>query len=147
MTPRKRSYRDVCVAAVVSTRDNRILLQKRDDNVRIEFPGYWSLVAGRPIGDEAPRFAIARELGEEIALRCHGQVEFSPIEYLGCHYRSELDRIEYVFHVTVLSNPSSLEIREGKGLGFFTVDECNQLKRFAPHHASYIAKYRPASTM
>lgn len=31
---------------IITTTDNRVLLQKRDENPDIEYPGYYSLVSG-----------------------------------------------------------------------------------------------------
>ena len=50
---------------IITTTDNRVLLQKRDENPDIEYSGYYSLVSGYLEEEETPLDGIIRELKEE----------------------------------------------------------------------------------
>ena len=45
---------------IITTTDNRVLLQKRDENPDIEYPGYYSLVSGYLEEEETPLDGIIR---------------------------------------------------------------------------------------
>ena len=50
---------------IITTTDNRVLLQKRDENPDIEYSGYYSLVSGYLEEEETPLDGIIRELKED----------------------------------------------------------------------------------
>ncbi len=52
--------------AIITTTDNRVLLQKRDENPDIEYSGCYSLVSGYLEEEETPLDGIIRELKELI---------------------------------------------------------------------------------
>ena len=58
---------------IITTTDNRVLLQKRDENPDIEYPGYYSLVSGYLEEEETPLDGIIRELKEEFQTLIHIQ--------------------------------------------------------------------------
>ena len=45
---------------IITTTDNRVLLQKRDENPDIEYSGYYSLVSGYLEEEETPLDGIIR---------------------------------------------------------------------------------------
>lgn len=53
------------VAAIISGRQEEILLHLRDDAPGIAWPGYWPLPSGLAEPGETPADAMARELDEE----------------------------------------------------------------------------------
>ena len=57
------------VALAMLQRDNRWLLQLRDDLSTILYPGHWGLFGGHLEPGETPDQAVQRELEEEIAWR------------------------------------------------------------------------------
>ncbi|MGV3720271.1 MAG: NUDIX domain-containing protein, partial [Actinomycetota bacterium] len=67
------------VAGVILHREGRVLLQHRDDNPEIVWPGHWAIFGGHMEPGEAPEEAALRELEEELELRLEGPLElFSP---------------------------------------------------------------------
>ena len=69
--------------AIITTTDNRVLLQKRDENPDIEYSGCYSLVSGYLEEEETPLDGIIRELKEEFEHARNPNVHFSSITYLG----------------------------------------------------------------
>jgi 8-oxo-dGTP pyrophosphatase MutT (NUDIX family) len=54
------------VAAIIYTKDNEVLLQKRDNLSTIFYPNYWGFFGGAIDYKESSNMAIRRELLEEI---------------------------------------------------------------------------------
>ena len=54
---------------IITTTDNRVLLQKRDENPDIEYSGYYSLVSGYLEEEETPLDGIIRELRKNLNTR------------------------------------------------------------------------------
>ena len=61
---------------IITTTDNRVLLQKRDENPDIEYSGYYSLVSGYLEEEETPLDGIIRELKEEFEHKKSQKVHF-----------------------------------------------------------------------
>jgi ADP-ribose pyrophosphatase YjhB (NUDIX family) len=107
---------------IITTTDNRVLLQKRDENPDIEYSGYYSLVSGYLEEEETPLDGIIRELKEEFEHKKSQKVHFSSITYLGSEYRADYDRWEYIFIIkkeriffcNQIHIPSSLEVIKKK---------------------------------
>ena len=55
--------------AIITTTDNRVLLQKRDENPDIEYSGCYSLVSGYLEEEETPLDGIIRELRKNLNTR------------------------------------------------------------------------------
>ncbi len=84
---------------IITTTDNRVLLQKRDENPDIEYSGYYSLVSGYLEEEETPLDGIIRELKEEFEHKKSQKVHFSSITYLGSEYRGNhyhFRKVEYM---------------------------------------------------
>jgi len=54
------------VSAILVNEHGQLLLQQRDDNPAIRYPGHWSLFGGTVEDGESPAEAIVREVQEEI---------------------------------------------------------------------------------
>jgi 8-oxo-dGTP diphosphatase len=54
------------VSAILINRRGQVLLQKRDDNPAIRYPGHWSLFGGSIEDGEPAAAAVVREVKEEI---------------------------------------------------------------------------------
>ena len=136
-----RTVRNRCTAVVLTTPDGRVLLQQRDDNPAIDFPGFWSLWGGYPEAIETPLEGMWRELTEEVVLADGTRPRFVYVGYLGANERDGLDRTEYLFHVALMAPPDAVRTTEGKGTGIFTLADCLALERMAPHHKQYMLDY------
>ncbi len=131
-----------CSSVIVTTNDNKVFLQERDDIPNIDFPGYWSFISGPPKNLETPIEGILRELREEIVLSTGEFIRFGTLTFLGSDERSGLNRTEYVFHIKLLTDPSLVHITEGKGFRLFNLNDCFNLEKLAPHHKQYLLKYQ-----
>lgn len=131
-----------CSTVIITTSDNRILLQERDDNPNIECSGCFSFIAGFVEDDETPLEGVKREMNEEIVHKSNKSVKFSNITYLGSNIRYEYNRPEYVFHSKLIDNINNIKITEGKGFKILTINECLKLKNLAPHHKRFLLKYQ-----
>ena len=134
-------YRD-SVSIVLTTPEDGVLLQLRDETPGIEYPGYWSLIGGRMEAGEDHTAAIRRELSEELDATGAHTVHLGHITLLGHDDRKDRPWTEFVFHAQVLTPTEFLQIREGRDLGVFTFDECSELEQLAPHHGEYIRRFR-----
>lgn len=131
-----------CCAAVITTKDKKILLQKRDDKPNIAFPGYWALIGGPPYDEENPLISICREIDEELVHISGESLRFGDVNYIGSGEHQDKDRTEYLFHVELLTPTSSVKIVEGQGFGLFSLEECVSLPMFAPHHQMFLIYYK-----
>lgn len=111
-------------ANIFLTKGDSILLQLRDDNPEISYPGYWALPGGRTEGSETPEETAVRELDEE------------------CGYKMKNPR--FIFRKVVLKdngivvdefvfteeydNVSPLHCNEGQAIKFIDKDELLKLK-------------------
>ena len=129
---------------IIVTPQKKYILQHRDDFPNIEFPGYWSFLAGWIEVNETPMDAIKRELKEELTKINGSEPKFGEIEFLGSGMRQDRPWTEYVFSVIVYTPVTLLKINEGQRVEEFTYDQCIQLEKFAPHHKKHLIKYHDA---
>lgn len=127
---------------IITTTDNRVLLQKRDENPDIEYSGCYSLVSGYLEEEETPLDGIIRELKEEFEHKKSQKVHFSSITYLGSEYRADYDRWEYIHHTYLMDDAADIRILEGESFVLLDMDECLRLENLAPHHKLFLLKYR-----
>jgi 8-oxo-dGTP pyrophosphatase MutT (NUDIX family)/quercetin dioxygenase-like cupin family protein len=130
-----------CVAVILTSRDRKILLQRRDHAAGIDFPGHLSLIAGRVVNGECPNSTLLRELLEELGSKNEQPILFGNPTYLGCEYRNDRPWMEYVFHVSVHNRADELTIREGVGAEIFDFCSSPLPEDLAPHHKRYLIRY------
>lgn len=127
---------------IVTTPNNQIVLQERDNNPEIESPGAFSLVSGFVLDHETPLEGAIRELGEEfVGIDTSDGVHFSKLTYLGTNARYDYDRTDYVFQTCLLDNPDSVKIREGKGFVIMDIGTCLNERNLAYHHKIFLMRY------
>ena len=100
------------------------MLQLRDDNPKILYPGHWAFFGGHLEPEESPEAAIQRELFEEIG--------YLPpaIDYFKA-YSTDLGIIRHVFYAPLVVEIETLELNEGMDLGLATPTEIRQGKLFS----------------
>ncbi len=68
-------------AAIIVAPDGRYLLQLRDDNAGLFYPGHWGCFGGAASPGEAPLDCLKRELAEELEFELGLCREFMRFEY------------------------------------------------------------------
>ena len=97
------------VAGVILHREDRVLLQHRDDDPSIRFPGFWSLFSGHVEDGETPEQGALREIEEELGLTLEGPLALA--------YHGEDDtRERFIYEAPLPVPPEALTLREGQGM-------------------------------
>jgi len=127
MAQQSNALPTVEVAIAILYQNNQFLLQLRDDNPDIIYPGYWAFCGGHLEPGETADIAVRRELMEEIA---HVPDRLTLFE------RSTTVGLEKVvirnFYYGNLAVPiSNLEVNEGQELGLATVEDIQRGDRFS----------------
>ena len=98
------------VAMAILYRDNKFLMQLRDDIEGILYPGKWGLFGGHLDEGETPEVGIKRELIEEINYKIETPTLFK------CYADHRAKR--YIFHAPLTVPINELELNEGWDLDF-----------------------------
>jgi len=105
----------VHVAIAILTREDKFLMQLRDDIPGIAYPGYWALFGGHIEPGETPEVAVAREVLEEITYNCR---EFT---FFGLDQDEKT--IRHVFHAPLTVELSQLVLHEGWDMQLLTPED------------------------
>lgn len=100
--------------ALLTTKDGKIILQRRDNNPEIVNPGLISIFGGTIKAKDNLEQGLRRELLEELELN----TDDLPVAKLGTFLKTkELDGLDWVINVYVVKNvqPENLKIHEGRG--------------------------------
>jgi len=103
------------VAIAILYRDDKFLLQLRDDIPGIAYPGCWALFGGHIEPGETPEVALIRELQEEIGYTPPTASKF------GCY--TDVAVVRHVFYAQLTVDVKDLVLQEGWDLGLLTPDE------------------------
>lgn len=123
----------VCVAGVLLHRDGQVLLQHRDPNPAIRYPGHWAIFGGALEPGETAETAARREIFEELGLRLTGPLE---LVYVG-----DDGQLHRTFYAAPLDRPvESLDLQEGQGMGLFT-PELLDLHPVVPLHREVVRTF------
>jgi 8-oxo-dGTP diphosphatase len=120
------------VAICVLYRDDRFLMQLRDNDPRILYPGYWALFGGHIEAGETPAVAVVREVMEEIGYGLPDTVRQFGI------YADETAR-RHVFAAPLTVDLAALSLNEGWDMGLLTIDEI----RSGQHYSDAAQSVRP----
>jgi 8-oxo-dGTP diphosphatase len=112
----KNSYKKVVVVFLHKSFDS-YLLQLRDFNSSIIYPGHWGAFGGAVEEGESPKTAIFRELTEEIG---YAPEEFN---FFSQAYKDKDKLNVYVFYSKMKVSTSELHLMEGTDMGMFTKEE------------------------
>jgi 8-oxo-dGTP diphosphatase len=108
------------VSAILVNRDGQVLLQQRDNNPAIRYPGHWSLFGGTIEDDESPADAVAREVKEEIDFEMRNFGLFR--EFVQNNKR------EFAFAGELSAQLGELTLSEGQGMNFFYPSQLKELQ-------------------
>lgn len=106
------------VVIILPYAGDKVLLQLRDQDHNIPFPGHWGFFGGSIDDGEQPRESALRELDEELG--------FHPDELhlLDVTIIAELNNLmSHVFFCRLTTSVERLTLTEGMDFGLFTVDE------------------------
>lgn len=106
------------VSVFLQTSDDSYLLQLRDNDPSIVYPGCWGLFGGSIELGESIHGAVVRELQEEIHYVPDEIHEFR-------QYRQQDHRIN-VCYAKIVVPVSELKLKEGMDLGLFSVKEISR---------------------
>ena len=105
----------VRVAIAILYQDDRFLMQLRDDDPRIIYPGCWGFFGGHIDPGESPEVAVQRELIEEIGYPMPSVTQFDD-------YADE-KVIRHVFHAPLTVGIADLVLMEGWDLGLLSIED------------------------
>ena len=114
------------VALAMLQREGRWLLQLRDDDDTIIYPGHWGLFGGHIEAGETPTEAVMRELDEEIS--------WTPQRPLQ-HWFSNNNgtRMVHVFRGTLDVSIDALKLLEGQDLRLTSLEEMESGRVWSEH--------------
>lgn len=130
------------VGIILTTIDGKILMQLREYNPKILFPGQWCVFTGRVEKEDwgggtlqSLERAVRREIGEELIVKTdNGPVPFSPDKISLFYYKPYLfpgkreTSHQFTFTGEIYAPLESLELKEGKELGVFGIEDMGRLK-------------------
>jgi 8-oxo-dGTP pyrophosphatase MutT (NUDIX family) len=130
---------------ILVDRQGRVLMQLRDDDPAIMFPGHWGLTGGASQHAETPEQTARREVEEETGL------QLEAIEPFRAYYFAETkggkkpqpgraDYELYMFHAPCDTPVEEMICGEGRELRFFAADEVAALD-IAYNHAEVLADF------
>lgn len=108
------------VSAILINSLGQVLLQQRDDNPAIRYPGHWSLFGGTIEDGESASEAVAREVKEEIDFDMQNFGLFR--EFVQNNKR------EFAFVGELTATLDRLTLSEGQGMNVFHPSQLNELQ-------------------
>lgn len=120
------------VSAILINPQGQVLLQQRDDNPAIRYPGHWSLFGGTIEDGETAATAVAREVKEEIDFDMRNFGLFR--EFVQNNKR------EFAFAGEISAGLHQLTLSEGQGMNFFYPSQLKEL-RIRPDDKDTLEKY------
>lgn len=107
------------VSAILMNSEGRVLLQHRDDNPGIRYPGHWALFGGSIEADEPPHAAARREILEETGYN---------VENLGLFREFvQNNKREFAFVGEINALLAELSLNEGQAMDFVSSQELRKL--------------------
>ena len=106
------------VSLAILNREDRFLMQLRDDIPGIVYPGVWGLFGGHIEPEETPEIAVKREIIEEIGY------EISEVSAFGLYTAQNV--IRHVFYAPLNVDISQLVLNEGWDMGLLTPEQIRQ---------------------
>jgi len=125
----------VNVAVAILYRDNKFLMQLRDNIPTIIAPGCWALFGGHIEPGETPEIAVQREVMEEIGY------ELTAFSQFGIY--SDQKAVRYVFQAPLLVPLDQLVLSEGWDLDLLTAEDIQQGEYFSQK----AGEVRPLATL
>jgi 8-oxo-dGTP diphosphatase len=124
------------VAKVILYKDNKVLLQLRDNKPNIPFPNQWSLFGGKIEKDETARACTIREIKEEL------NATIKNIKFITkqTRYENNVEVEDNIFSAEINEEIADLILKEGKAMKLFSLKELTKIT-IVPHYKDYIIKF------
>ena len=121
-------------AALLVTPDGRYLMQLRDDNHEVSFPGFLCLFGGALEPGEEVEAGLRRELREELELEA-GDISYFSQFVFDAVYADGTLRQRYYFEAPIYPDViDTLVLHEGAGMRLMAVDDiAEEIFRFVPY--------------
>ena len=116
----------------------QILLQLRDSNPRIMFPGFWGITGGGGEDGEPPETTARREVLEETGLSLPDITPFKVYYLSGSP--DEGPREVHIYHAPIDRGVNELSVGEGRALRFFSPADLAELP-LAYNHGEVLADF------
>jgi 8-oxo-dGTP diphosphatase len=120
------------VSAILINQQGQVLLQQRDDNPAIRYPGHWSLFGGTIEDGELAETAVAREVKEEIDFDLRNFGLFR--EFV------QNNKQEFAFAGELTAALDELTLSEGQGMNLFYPSQLKEL-RIRPDDKDTLEQY------
>ncbi len=119
------------VAICILHQSDQFLMQLRDNDPRILYPGYWALFGGHIEPGESPEVAVVREVMEEVS---YALLSF---EKFGIYRDTKVMR--HVFHAPLNVGLEQLVLGEGWDMGLLSIEQI----RLGQHYSKAAQQVRP----
>ncbi len=106
------------VALAILYRDDKFLMQLRDDIQGILYPGQWGLFGGHLESGETPEQGVIREVLEEI-----NYTLIHPLKFKSYHTDT---LIRHIYHAPLTVNLEQLQLSEGWDFALLTPSDIKQ---------------------
>jgi 8-oxo-dGTP pyrophosphatase MutT (NUDIX family) len=126
---------DAAVALIVVGRQQRYLMQLRDQKSGIFYPGHWGLFGGATDPGESPEQTLKRELVEELGLGTTSMTYFTEFEF--DFEFGGFGRLKRRFYEVILDDDAlrGLFLGEGVEMRLFTARQILMAPRVVPFDA------------
>ena len=114
------------VVVVLPYTDNRVLMQLRDYNPGISYPGHWGFFGGSIEEGEKPEQSAARELFEETGYKAETLNKLDTDHLFG-----SVNIIIHSFSCILKTSVGNLTLTEGFDLGLFSLEEIKSKKLYS----------------
>ncbi|MBE9028566.1 NUDIX hydrolase [filamentous cyanobacterium LEGE 11480] len=119
------------VAICILHQTDQFLMQLRDNDPKILYPGYWGLFGGHIEAGESPEVAVVREVLEEISYQLPSYEKF------GIYGDEKV--VRHVFHAPLNVGLEQLVLGEGWDMGLLAIEQI----RSGTHYSSIAQQARP----
>lgn len=146
MSEPRPSSRHISAGVILVDRDGRVLMQLRDDDAAIPYPGHWGITGGAAQAGETPEQAARREVLEETGLTL-GRIEPFRAYYFQeaaggatSSPRGKADYELYLFHAPCVTPAEEMVCGEGQELRFLSPEEVAE-SPIAYNHAQVLEDF------
>ena len=113
-------------AAAILRNNGKVLLQLRDEDPRIDHPGFWSFLGGGIKAGETPVEALRRELLDEIGVDVPVLEFLQTVEVLGNPLCRDL--CLHVFLGSLTTPAEAIHLTEGQRVACFSLEALEPLR-------------------